>query len=64
MQKGRKQFPSETAVAKHIYYLAHPHLYCPVKRCLWHTGGGRCPRHEDELDEAREVIRDLEQERD
>ena len=42
----------------------YPHLYCPVKRCLWHTGGGMCPRHEDELDEAREVIRDLEQERD
>lgn len=23
----------------------HPELYCPTKRCLWHTGGGHCPRH-------------------
>ena len=25
---------------------AHPELYCPEPRCLWRTGGGRCPRHE------------------
>jgi hypothetical protein len=25
--------------------LAHPEMYCPVPRCLWRTGGGRCPRH-------------------
>ena len=23
----------------------HPDKYCPVPRCLWRTGGGRCPRH-------------------
>ncbi len=22
-----------------------PDLYCPANRCLWRTGGGRCPRH-------------------
>jgi len=25
----------------------HPERFCPVDRCLWHTGGGRCPRHPD-----------------
>jgi hypothetical protein len=25
--------------------VAHPDLYCPARRCLWRTGGGRCPRH-------------------
>ena len=24
----------------------HPEYYCPVPRCLWRTGGGRCPRHQ------------------
>lgn len=24
---------------------AHPELYCPVGRCMWRTGGGRCPKH-------------------
>jgi hypothetical protein len=23
----------------------HPEQYCPAPRCLWHTGGGPCPRH-------------------
>lgn len=24
-----------------------PHLYCPERRCLWHTGTGYyCPRHQ------------------
>jgi len=23
-----------------------PEWYCPVKGCLWRTGGGYCPRHE------------------
>lgn len=23
----------------------HPEKFCPVDRCLWRTGGGRCPRH-------------------
>jgi len=23
----------------------HPDQFCPVARCLWRTGGGRCPRH-------------------
>lgn len=23
----------------------HPEAYCPEPRCLWRTGGGRCPRH-------------------
>jgi hypothetical protein len=23
----------------------HPEQYCPEPRCLWHTGGGPCPRH-------------------
>jgi len=23
----------------------HPDQFCPVDRCLWRTGGGRCPRH-------------------
>ena len=22
-----------------------PEQYCTYPRCLWHTGGGRCPRH-------------------
>ena len=22
-----------------------PEQFCPVKNCLWRTGGGRCPRH-------------------
>lgn len=27
----------------------HPEKYCPVKRCLWHTGDGSyCPRHKKE----------------
>jgi len=25
----------------------HPEQFCPVERCLWRTGGGRCPRHPD-----------------
>lgn len=25
----------------------NPGKYCPVKRCLWRTGGGYCPRHRD-----------------
>ena len=24
----------------------HPEQYCPVSRCLWRTGGARCPRHQ------------------
>ncbi len=24
----------------------HPERFCPVKRCLWRTGGPYCPRHE------------------
>ena len=23
----------------------HGEEYCPFPRCLWHTGGGYCPRH-------------------
>ena len=23
----------------------HPDQFCPAERCLWRTGGGRCPRH-------------------
>jgi hypothetical protein len=23
----------------------HPEQFCPVGRCLWRTGGGRCPKH-------------------
>ena len=23
----------------------HPERYCPARRCLWRTGGERCPRH-------------------
>ena len=23
----------------------YPDKYCPAPRCLWRTGGGRCPRH-------------------
>ena len=23
----------------------HPENFCPVKRCLWRTGGGLCPKH-------------------
>lgn len=26
---------------------AHPEQFCPFERCLWRTGGGRCPRHPD-----------------
>jgi hypothetical protein len=26
---------------------AHPERFCPVSRCLWHTGGGYCHRHPD-----------------
>ena len=25
----------------------HPERFCPVPRCLWRTGGGRCPRHSE-----------------
>jgi hypothetical protein len=32
---------SKVAARKEKY----PHLYCPKPRCLWHTGGGYCPRH-------------------
>ena len=28
----------------------NPGKYCPVKRCLWRTGGGYCPRHAPILD--------------
>lgn len=31
----------------------HPELYCPVRRCLWRTGGGNCPRHRS-LQELRD----------
>ena len=24
---------------------AHPEQFCPHPKCLWRTGGGRCPRH-------------------
>ena len=32
----------------------HPEYYCPVPRCLWRTGGGRCPRHQLASEEMRE----------
>ncbi len=32
---------SVVAKAKERY----PEQYCPEPRCLWHTGGGPCPRH-------------------
>jgi hypothetical protein len=22
-----------------------PEKFCPARKCLWHTGGGTCPRH-------------------
>jgi hypothetical protein len=36
------------------YKREHPHLYCPVPRCLWRTGGERCPRHKLSNEEMRE----------
>jgi hypothetical protein len=28
----------------------HPERFCPVPRCLWHTGdGSRCPRHPSKI---------------
>jgi hypothetical protein len=32
---------SKVAARKEKY----PEVYCPYRRCLWHTGGGYCPRH-------------------
>jgi hypothetical protein len=29
---------------------ANPSRYCPVRRCLWRTEGGYCPRHADVAD--------------
>jgi hypothetical protein len=23
----------------------HPEQFCPTRKCLWRTGGGKCPRH-------------------
>ena len=34
----------------------HPEYYCPVPRCLWRTGGGRCPRHQLVSEEMREPL--------
>ena len=36
-----------------------PGEYCPHPRCLWHTGGGYCPRHAPFPDE---FVRALERE--
>lgn len=50
-----------------------PEKFCADPRCLWRLASGPCPNHkitlatlqrDDELDEAREVMRDLEKERD
>lgn len=38
---------------------AHPERFCPEPRCLWKTGGSRCPRHRRQepapVDAARNV---------
>jgi hypothetical protein len=39
--KSRGQIAASVAREKE----AHPERFCPVKRCLWRTGGGFCPRH-------------------
>lgn len=31
-------------VAKHKQ--EHPERYCPVKNCLWRSGGKLCPKHQ------------------
>jgi hypothetical protein len=36
---------AQTAAKVAAHKNAHPELYCPDARCLWRTGGGRCPRH-------------------
>jgi hypothetical protein len=41
----------------------NPHLYCPMRRCLWRTGGSCCPRHQPmkthmTLEEARQIVRE------
>lgn len=38
------RFSTQVSVAKRKQ--EHPEQYCPVKNCLWHTGGGYCPRHQ------------------
>jgi hypothetical protein len=37
------RFQTQAKVAQNK--AAHPELFCPEERCLWRTGGGRCPRH-------------------
>jgi hypothetical protein len=46
-------------VAKHKE--AHPELYCPVKKCLWKTGGGRCVNHEPMNTGVKGTLKLLEQ---
>jgi hypothetical protein len=36
---------NKTAAKVALNKAAHPEQYCPKHRCLWHTGGGYCPRH-------------------
>jgi len=43
MGRSRNAVCADVAKSK----AAHPERFCPVDRCLWHTGGGRCPRHPD-----------------
>jgi hypothetical protein len=37
---------SQTAAKVALDKEKHPERFCPVKRCLWRTGGGFCPRHQ------------------
>lgn len=41
MSKSYRTVAASVAEAKR----RHPEKFCPVDRCLWRTGGGRCPRH-------------------
>jgi hypothetical protein len=31
-----------------------PSEYCPVRGCLWYTGGGYCPRHQPRIQPSHE----------
>lgn len=44
--KGQKM-PTHNSVAKSVRERKEkrPELFCPESRCLWLTGGGKCPKH-------------------
>jgi hypothetical protein len=43
MARSARSVNASVAASK----VSYPDQFCPAHRCLWRTGGGRCPRHPD-----------------